>query len=166
MSLLPPRAGALLAFMAYLATGCGSADEDDAPISPTPSVSCVRDARLDSYSGELDKSGELGLLSFRFFDLEPSPPAKGNNTFHVHVSDAAGAAMQGDLRVDLRMPDHGHGTSIEPVITPDAAPGTFTIRPLYLFMPGVWRLEFSAFDDATELAPMLDSTVLHFCVEG
>jgi hypothetical protein len=162
---LPSRAGALLAFMAYCATGCGSAEEE-APSPPTPTVSCVDDPRLDSYSGELDKSGELGLLSFRFFDLEPSPPAKGNNTFHLQVSDAAGASMQCDLRVDSRMPDHGHGTSVEPVITPDPALGSFTIRPLYLFMPGVWRLEFSAFDDATGSAPMLDRAVLHFCVEG
>jgi hypothetical protein len=165
MSRLPPHTGGLLAFVAYCATGCGSAEEA-APTPPAPTVSCVGDPRLDSSTDELDKSGELGLLSFRFFDLEPSPPAKGNNTFHVQVTDAAGASIQCDLRVDSRMPDHGHGTSVEPVITSDPSLGTFTIRPLYLFMPGVWRLTFSAFDDATESAPMLDRAVLHFCVEG
>jgi YtkA-like protein len=162
---LPPRASAPLAFMACSALGCGSSDEDP-PGAATPTVSCVGDPRLDSYSGELDKAGERGLLSFRFFNLEPSPPARGNNTFHVEVRDAAGAEMQGDLRVDSTMPDHGHGTSVEPVITPDPALGSFTVEPLYLFMPGVWRLRFSAFDDATASAPLLDSVVLHFCVEG
>src|SRR5687767_1133150 len=146
MSRLPPHAGGLLAFMAYCASGCGSAEEV-APSPPTQTVSCIGDPRLDSYSDALDKSGELGLLSFRFFDLEPSPPAKGNNTFHVQVTDAAGTSMQCDLRVDSRMPDPGHGTSAEPVITPDPPLGTSTIRPLYPFMPAAWRLTSSPFDD-------------------
>jgi hypothetical protein len=165
---LPP-CGSLLALVA-ISTGCiacgGSGDEQPAP-APAPTVSCEADPRLDSYAGELDKSGQLGVLSFRFFDLAPSPPAKGNNTFHVQVSDAAGDLMQGDLRVDLRMPDHGHGTSVEPAISLDPALGTYTVTPLYLFMPGVWRLEFEAFAGASMPGEsMIDSVVLHFCVEG
>jgi YtkA-like len=161
---LMPRAGALLAFIIGSA-GCGGSGDDDASAAPAPSVSCLADPRLDSYTGELDKAGELGLLSFRFFNLSPSPPAKGSNTFHVQISDAAGAPMQGELRVELFMPDHGHGTSVEPVISPDAAPGSYTVQPLYLFMPGVWRLTFQAFGDPADNA-MLDDVVLHFCVEG
>jgi hypothetical protein len=127
-------------------------------------VSCTDDPRLDAYAGELDKAGELGVLAFRFFDLDPTPPAKGLNTFHVQVT--GGDAMPGQLRVDLRMPDHGHGTSVEPSISADAAPGTYTVRQLFLFMPGVWRLEFEALDAPGDGAAMLDSVVLHFCVEG
>jgi len=161
---LPTRRGALLAFMACSA-GCGGSDETPAPSIPAPTVSCTADARLDSYTGELDKAGEQGTLSFRFFDLEPAPPAKGSNTFHVQVTDSGGP-MQGDLRVDLRMPDHGHGTSVEPVITLDPAVSTYTVKPLYLFMPGVWRLDFEVYGSDAEDAPLLDSVALHFCVEG
>jgi hypothetical protein len=162
--------GALFVIIAA-SVGCGSSGAEEEPSTPAPTVSCSADARLDSYSGELDKSGELGVVSFRFFDLEPSPPAKGNNTFHVQLSLADGEPMQADLRVDLRMPDHGHGTSVEPRIMPEAEPGTYTVTPLYLFMPGVWRLEFSAFDAAAEAAAMpdesmIDQVLLYFCVEG
>lgn len=159
-------------WLALLGCSVGCAGSDEAsPAAPVDSVSCSADPRLDTYVGELDKAGELGLLSFRFFDLTPAPPAKGTNTFHVRVSNAEGDVMQGGLRVDLRMPDHGHGTSVEPVISFDAALGAYTLTPVFLFMPGVWRIELEAVDgssDAPELddAPLLDSTVLHFCIEG
>jgi len=149
--------------MVYSA-GCGGGE--DADQGPEATVSCTEDPRLDTYAGELDKPGELGVLSFRFSDLSPTPPAKGSNTFHVQVSDASGAIMQGALDVDLRMPDHGHGTSVEPVISFDAAVGQYTVSPLFLFMPGVWRIEFSAFSGTDDTSPELDRVVLHFCVEG
>jgi hypothetical protein len=162
---LPSAALASLAFMASSA-GCGGSDEETPGADASGSVSCSADPRLDVYSGELDKAGELGVLSFRFFDLEPAPPAKGLNTFHVEVTGAGGDVMPGQLRVGLRMPDHGHGTSVEPIIAADGAPGTYSVGQLFLFMPGVWRLEFEALDAPGEDATMLDSVALHFCVEG
>jgi hypothetical protein len=162
MSRVRPAVIASIAFMAG-SVACGGSDEDAPSDDPSASVSCTADPRLDPYAGELDKAGELGVLSFRFFELDPAPPAKGLNTFHVQVT---GDVMPSQLQVDLRMPDHGHGTSIEPIISSDATPGTYTVRQLFLFMPGVWRLEFEALDAAGEDASMLDNVVLHFCVEG
>jgi hypothetical protein len=155
---------ATAAFMAHLAA-CGNGD-DDTGGDGGETVSCTADARLDPYAGELAKTGERGVLSFRFSDLEPAPPARGNNTFHVQVNDAAGAAMQVELAVDLRMPDHGHGTSVEPRVTADEAPGRYAVSQLYLFMPGVWRIEFEAYAADAEGAPALDNVTLHFCIEG
>jgi hypothetical protein len=162
---LPSAAIASLALMACSA-GCGGSGEEAPDADASGSVSCSADPRLDAYAGELDKAGELGVLSFRFFDLDPAPPAKGLNTFHVQVTGTSGDVMPGQLRVDLQMPDHGHGTSVEPVIGADAAPATYTVRQLFLFMPGVWRLEFEALDAPGEAAAMLDRVALHFCVEG
>jgi hypothetical protein len=156
-------AAATIAFMAHLA-GCGGGGEGSSADGDT--VSCTADPRLDSYAGELAKSGERGVLSFRFSDLEPAPPARGNNTFHVQVNDIAGSAMQVDLAVDLRMPDHGHGTSVEPSVTADDAPGRYTLSPLYLFMPGVWRIELEAYAAGAEDDVAIDSVTLHFCIEG
>jgi hypothetical protein len=146
--------------------GCGSSSEDDAdPGTTGDSVSCQMDPRLDVYTGSLDKAGELGVLSFHFADLDPSPPAKGLNVFHVQVNDGTGAPMPGEIGVDLYMPDHGHGTSVEPIIETDA-PGAFTIRQMFLFMPGVWRISVDAYPGAVEDGPELDSVRLYFCVEG
>jgi YtkA-like protein len=158
------HAGAALALL-LAGAGCGSSSGDADPGDTGETVSCQMDPRLDAYTGSLDKAGELGLLSFHFSDLEPSPPAKGLNVFHVRVNDGAGAPMQGALGVDLYMPDHGHGTSVEPIID-TGEPGTFTVRQMFLFMPGVWRISFDAFSGDAEDAPELDSVRLYFCVEG
>ena len=46
-----------------------------------------------------------------------------------------------DLRVEPTMPAHGHGTTPVPTVTPvEGQPGTFDIRPLNLFMPGLWQI--------------------------
>ncbi|HWO07903.1 MAG TPA: FixH family protein [Polyangiaceae bacterium] len=163
------RRGALPALFA-LVLGCGSeADEPDA--EPGPSVSCTQDPRLDAYAGSLDKAGELGTLLFRFSDFNPTLPSRGNNTFHVQLLDAEGAPVGGaaspgavTLGVDLLMPDHGHGTSVEPVVSFDAGTGRYTLTPLYLFMPGVWRVQLEA--EPSGGGATLDRVALHLCIEG
>lgn len=161
-----------LAAASGAAVSCGSADEGDGSVDksvlPAGTVSCAEDERIDTYTANLDKPGALGVLSFRFSDLTPAPPAKGANTFHVRVTDASGANMQGDLHVALTMPDHGHGTQVKPVVSFDAASGEYTVTPLYLFMAGVWRIEFDAYAGSADApaATPLDRAVLYFCIEG
>lgn len=153
-----------------LAVGCGSGSDDGDGSAPESSVSCTSDPRLDAYAGQMEKAGELGVLSFRFSDFEPAQPARGNNTFHVQVFEATGAPVSGDdadpshvdLDVNLLMPDHGHGTSVVPRVT--YAAGSYTLTPLYLFMPGVWRIELDAAAAGSD--DVLDRVTLHFCIEG
>jgi hypothetical protein len=156
-----------------LVLGSGCADDSepsDAPLigdngQPLPegSVDCSNDARLVGGVGA-DTNGERGVLSFRLSQLEPSPPAKGNNTFHLEVIDSAGSPVEKDLRVDLRMPDHGHGTSVKPRISFDPTTEQYTVTPLYLFMPGVWRIQLEAYDPGA--AAPVDRTALFFCIPG
>jgi hypothetical protein len=161
-------ATACLALLALAACGSDGGDGDGA--GSEGSVSCTGDPRLDAYAGSLDKVGELGALTFRFSDFTPAQPARGNNTFHVQLIDGSGAPLSGDgadparlgLGVDLFMPDHGHGTSVQPAITFDA--GRYTLAPMYLFMPGVWRIELEA--QAADTNETIDRVTLHFCVEG
>jgi hypothetical protein len=63
------------------------------------------------------------------------------------------------------MPEHGHSSPKTPTITFDSATGTFTVTPAFLFMPGVWRLEFDSYTDVDAQTPV-DSSVFLFCVGG
>jgi len=162
-------AGALLLAGAVACSG----DPSPAPLTdkngearPEDDVSCVEDPRVDTYAANMDKPGELGLLSFSFSDAEPAPPAKGSNTFHVRITAADATPVTGDLRVSLIMPDHGHGTSVKPVVSFDAATNEYTVTPLFLFMAGVWRIQFEAYAGAAADAVPLDRTRLFFCIEG
>jgi hypothetical protein len=134
-------------------------DENGQPL-PTGTVDCSNDPRLADYIG-VDTMGELGVLAFRLEQVMPAPPARGSNTFQLRLHDTTGAPMTAELRVDLRMPDHGHGTSVRPRISA-GADGQYTIEQLYLFMPGVWRIEL----EAREGSAALDRKALFFCIEG
>jgi YtkA-like protein len=170
LSTLPCFGALLAAGVSCLTLSCsdsgdgGAVDLDQAELAGT--VSCSADPRVDKYTPEFDKPGELGVLSFRLSQSEPAPPAKGNNTFQLHISDANGAPVTGELKVDLKMPDHGHGTSVKAIATLDEASGVYTVTPVYLFMPGVWRVELDAYAASAQGATPLDRGVLYFCIEG
>jgi hypothetical protein len=164
------------AVLSIAGSGCsGSGDTSPAVFSPVgpdgqeltaTAVSCAGDPRVDTYSASMNKPGELGRLSFRFTELEPAPPAKGTNTFHLQISDANGAPVTGDLGVDLLMPDHGHGTSVTPAVTLDPTTNEYTVTPLYLFMAGVWRIQFNAYAGSQNGSTPLDRATVFFCIEG
>jgi len=63
--------------------------------------------------------------------------------------------------VDPFMPDHGRGTSVHAEAASNGD-GTYTIVPLYFFMPGVWRITFT---NAADAGPS-DSAAFFFCVPG
>ncbi len=129
-------------------------------------VSCRDDSRVNTYSANLVRPGRLGQLSFTLVSVDPAPPAKGQNTFTVEVSDTGGAPVESDLTVDLTMPDHGHGTSVVPVVTFDAGTQLYTLEPVYLFMAGVWRVQLNVYDDTADPLQPVDSAVFYFCIEG
>jgi hypothetical protein len=128
-------------------------------------VSCAEDPRVDTYSAGLTQEGAAGELTFTLLSSEPAPPAKGGNTFEVSLEDAAGDPTSGDLRIELLMPDHGHGTQVTPVVTFDADTQRFRIAPVYLFMAGVWRVELALYADEAADQPR-DSATFFFCIEG
>ncbi len=94
-------------------------------------------------------------------DASPAPPARGTNTWTLKVTDAQGNSIPGAIiTAKPFMPDHGHGSSVQPVITanPD---GTFGVTPLYLFMPGLWQVTFTV-----KTATTSDDVVFSFCIAG
>jgi hypothetical protein len=127
-------------------------------------VSCSDDARVDTYTAKLSKLGANGALDFELTESEPAPPAKGANTWTLTVTDLDGNALDGTLAVELVMPDHGHGTSVPPVVSFDEASGSYTVNPVYLFMPGVWRITVEYYGPADEKP--VDSAAFYFCIAG
>jgi hypothetical protein len=125
-------------------------------------VSCADDSRVDTYTAKLRKSGLGGALSFELTSSEPAPPAKGTNRFEVRVTGADGEALEGDLGIELEMPDHGHGSTVTPGVSFDAESGLYTVEPVQLFMPGIWRVGLDFVVGDTEL----DRTEFFFCIEG
>jgi hypothetical protein len=143
-------------------SGAGPADASaDAPTEAT--VTCADDARVDSYAPNLVKASASGHLKVTLVSSDPVPPSVGTNTWKIHVADGAGAPMAASgITIASFMPDHGHGSSVKAVIT-DNGNGDYTVTPLYLFMPGVWRITFAL--PATDAAPA-EQVQFFFCVAG
>ena len=127
---------------AFTHLACAS---DTTPATPPPSFAADPDQTLMSDSGAL-------RIEVRF---SPRPPTVGSDAVQLSFQDANGAAPAGlDLAVVPWMPAHGHGTSVDPVVT-ETAPGTFVAAPLYLFMPGSWELRMTtsgSVDDTAKAA--------------
>jgi hypothetical protein len=100
-----------------------------------------------------------GPMTFALVQSTPAPPARGNDTWTIHVTDASGQALP-NLSVSVLpfMPDHGHGTSVNAGATATGG-GDYTVTPLYFFMPGVWRVRFTS-------AGSPDTTDFWFCIPG
>ena len=103
------------------------------PSGPPPSFTAAPNQTLTSASGAL-------RVAVRF---APDPPAVGSNAVELTFTDANGAEKEGlGLSVVPWMPAHGHGTSVDPMVT-ETTPGTFVATPVYLFMPGSWELRIT-----------------------
>src|SRR4051794_36977324 len=88
-------------------------------------VNCRDDPRVDAYTANMEKLGLQSVLSFKLLSSAPAPPTRGTNVLKMQISKN-GAPITGDLLAHLKMPDHGHETSVQPVITLDAATSTYT----------------------------------------
>jgi hypothetical protein len=103
-----------------------------------------------------DVSTTRGLYRLRW---TPNPaPLPLNALFEVEVqlTDASGAPVDGaTVRVDARMPEHGHGMATKPepdpgacAVGPEGAPvcthpgGRYLTRGMKLHMPGKWVFTF------------------------
>ena len=114
-----------------LAAGCGGTPPPlDVPaVFPAATVAAV-----DSDTGAL----HVEIRS------SPDPLVRGQNVGQVAVTDASGQPVDGlSLMLLPWMPSHGHGTSVQPAISPAAETGVFVANPLYLFMSGQWELRMT-----------------------
>mgnify|MGYP001561145957 CR=1 FL=1 len=122
---------------------------------------CATETRADTYAPNMVKIGSQGLYQFVLVESVPAPPAKGDNTWTLRILDLNDMGIDGaTLTVTPFMPDHGHGTAIEAVVTPGGN-GTYTADPVNLWMPGLWRTTIAVNDGGA-----VDDAVFAFCIEG
>lgn len=142
-----------------LSVACGG---DNAPNSDAAGVNCSNEPCADTYTANMVKSGSSGSFIFLLIDSTPGPPAKGDNSWNLRLTDTGDTPIDGaTLEVTPFMPDHGHGTPIRVVVTPAGSNGEYTAAPINLWMPGLWEVTI----DATAGADS-DSVVYRFFIEG
>lgn len=135
--------------------GCG-------PEPVEPPEGCEADPRLTPWVQDSERPGVSGHFTLRMLEAQPAPAQKGDNTWKVRVTDAAGAAVTGaTVKVTPFMPEHGHGTSIAATVTEDAD-GRYDITPVNLSMPGLWEVTF----DVKSAQGTADRMVVWLCIEG
>jgi hypothetical protein len=149
--------------VAFALTACTNKNDAAPPADAGGAdlISCSTDVRAQVYTANMVQMGAAGTFKFVLVQADPSPPSKGTNVWSLRVTDASQNAVSGaTIDVVPFMPDHGHGTSVTPVVTP-AADGGYTISSLYLFMPGIWRVTINV-----ESGAVKDSAMFFFCIEG
>ncbi len=143
--------------------GCSSPSEGTTPSDAGTDTSsfCATDTRGLKWTPGLAQTGKNGLIRTQLLNIFPTPPAKGDNVWTLVVQDAEGKPLEGaTVSVKPFMPDHGHGSSIVPHVTPDpASGGKYSISSLNLFMPGLWQTTLTITAGTTT-----DSVVYGFCV--
>jgi hypothetical protein len=83
-------------------------------------------------------------LSATLVEASPSPPARGNNTWLIELSDADGNPVEDlTLKARLFMPQHRHGTSPTQVRATEV-PGEYEVDRMNFIMGGVWEVRLYA----------------------
>jgi hypothetical protein len=153
----------LLAGLGLPACGGGNGSATDAAPNEQDASACATDPRASPYTPGLTRPSQHGKFVAQLQKSDPAPPAKGDNTWDIRLVDATGEPVEG-ARIDVMpfMPDHGHGTSIDAVVTPaSSGGGQYSISPINLWMPGLWQVTLRAEADG-----VTDDVVFGFCIAG
>lgn len=164
MSIFPLRVKSTLhlgwAALAVGSTLCACTGDEES--FDDQDVDCATETRDDNIVSGLEKKGDRGQVTFRLMATTPAPPARLDNTWTLHL-ESGGTSLDG-ATISARpfMPDHRHGTSIKPVITPTGNPGDYKFDRLNLWMPGLWEITF----EATSASGSKDLAVFRVCIPG
>jgi hypothetical protein len=139
---------------------CGGPGTPDAGASD----SCLNRAGVDAWSNGLSRTSMSGQVKVTLESGDPTPPARGINTWSVSLTDGSGSPIAGaQPHAVPYMPEHGHGSSVTPDMTSTGSAGSgYTVAPLYFYMPGIWQVTISATPDAG----MPDQVQFEFCIPG
>jgi hypothetical protein len=126
--------------------------------------SCATETRAVPYTANLSRPSLSGNSTAILVKSDPAPPIKGTNDWTLKILDASGNPESGlTIKASPWMPDHGHGPSVQPVVTPVSGPsGVYLASPVYLFMAGYWEVTFT-WQPATGAQ---ESAVFPICIPG
>jgi hypothetical protein len=146
--------GVLVGCSVMACSGGGTAD------SPDAQTSCAGDPRGEPFVTNLSKPGKNGALQFTLKSAAPAPPGRGDNLWMLEVTQGGAPVSGAAVTVKPFMPDHRHGTPVDVVVTADAAPGSYMLMPVNLWMPGIWEVTIGA----TPAGGVRDQAVFSFCI--
>ena len=143
-----------------LSFGLAACAEDEDP-EETMKSGCSQDSRVDEFSAGMEKT--IGELSVTLSDFTPTPPERGGNLFDMMIRDAQGEALEGaTVTVTAAMPDHGHGSTEDAVVSESGEPGEYHADPVYFQMGGYWSVSVRV-----EAKDGFDEEVMFgFCIES
>ena len=152
----------LLCAMSLLAFACGDDSTMGSGGAGGSTIGCMNDPRAMTYTADMVLPMSVsGNLKFELVSSMPGPPIKGTNTWTIKLLDHNNQPVTDAMfKVTPFMPDHGHGTSVVPTITPMG--DSYQITNVYLFMAGLWMVTIEV--DASSAGA--DSGVFYFCVAG
>lgn len=109
----------------------------------------------DSYSASIHKKSEKGSYSVTIV-IGGGGLTVGNNSMDIIVHDMAGSSVSGaDVTLTPWMPEHGHGVSVEPVIT-ERGGGLYSIDNVLANMAGRWEFIIGITSDGVEDTVLID----------
>ena len=127
---LAARQGAALAAAAAVLLGVPTLAAAQAPAAGPCGAAIVGAQRIE------------GARDVVAFAPQPAPWVLGQHVaVEFEVCPKAGAALPEQVRIDARMPEHGHGMNYRPSLQA-RGPGRWRAEGLMLHMAGRWELSF------------------------
>lgn len=143
------------------AAGCGSPPD---PSTAQNFITCATESRAVPYTPGISVTSDGRVFTVKLLSSMPATPVRGQNEWLVEIDEAASGAPLSDLEITVTpwMPDHLHGTR-PVVVTPGNDPGTYRLKPVYLYMSGLWQIQFSIVAP-TVGAGTIDTAQIPLCI--
>jgi hypothetical protein len=148
--------------LAACATSTGGGGTAGAGTGAATDSICASDPRAMAYTVGLAQPSKDKTMDAVFVDASPAPPSKGENSWTLKLTNAQGSPVDGaTITATPFMPDHGHGSSVTPTVTPMGS-GAYQVGNLDLFMPGIWTVTLSI----KPPSGAVETVVFSFCIDG
>jgi hypothetical protein len=137
--------------------GCNGEETEQEPFNICDNF----DTEYEDIQQGLTKDGENGLIEVKYVSSTPAPPAEGDNSWTVQLMDDSGTPLSDGAVTEVKpwMPDHGHGTQVEPSMSDMDTDGMVDVDNIDFRMPGVWTLTFTV-----ETGGQVDTATFNVCI--